>query len=146
MSLTTTASRRILNSMFGGATPNTPSMGPFATPITHIGAALDTATPTEAGANFNEPPSSDGYNRVALALPADFTNATDADPSVIENATAISFPEAVNNDWGVVTHVGFFSAATGGVLLAIGVLSASRTINIGDVLSFNAGQVQVTLD
>lgn len=146
MSLTTTASRRILNSLFGGATPNTPSMGIFATPVTHIGAALDTAVPTQAGANFIEPPGSDGYARVALSLPTDFTNATDADPSVTENVSAINFPEAINNDWGQVTHIGFFTASSGGILLAIGELTLPRVVNVGDVLSLDAGAVQFTLE
>ena len=144
MSLTNAAARRLLNSLFGGASPNSPNFGALTSGITHIGAALDTGTPTEAGANFNEP-SGDGYARVALSLPSEFANATDADPSVITNASAISFPEATGT-WGSVTHIGFFTASSGGTLLLIAELTSPRTIDSGDILNFASGSISVSLD
>ena len=151
MSATNFAARRLLNSFLGGtSTPSSPSYGALTGPgvPSHLGAALDTATPTEAGANFNEPPTSDGYARIALTLPGDFTVATDDDPSLIENVAALTFPAAINNNWGVITHVGLFDSAIGGTsnLLYILPLTVNRTINVGETLSFAAGELELTAD
>lgn len=147
MAMTNFAKRRFLNSFLGGATPNTPNYGQL-TPNapTHLAAALDTGTPTDAGANFNEPPGADGYARIPLSLGSggDFTIATDADPSLIENSAALTFSAAQNNNWGNVAHVGFFDAASGGNLLFHLTLDTPRTINIGETLSFAAGELELT--
>ena len=146
MSFTNFAARRLLNSFLGGASPNTPNFGALTGGPTHLGAALDTGVPTEAGANFNEPPGADGYARIALTLPGDFTTATDADPSLIENTGSLVFPAATNNNWGVITHVGLFDASSGGNILAILALQTNRTINVGQALNFQAGELEFTLD
>lgn len=147
MAATTYAAIRILNSLLGGASPSTPNFGALTGGPTHLGAALDTATPGEDGTGFNEPPSADGYARVALTLPGDFTvpSAT-ADPMLIENAAAITFPAAINNAWGTITHVGFFDASTGGNLILLLALTTNRVIAVGEALNFAAGELEVTAD
>lgn len=146
MSFTNFAARRVLNSFLGGASPSTPNFGALTGRPTHIGAALDTGTPTEAGANFNEPPGADNYARVALTVPGGFTVATDADPSLIENTSAITFAAATNNNWGTITHVGLFDASSGGNLLYLLQLDTPRVINVSEALSFAAGELELTLD
>lgn len=146
MSFTNFAARRILNSFLGGGTsPNAPNFGALSNGPTHLAAADDSATPTETGANFNEPVGN-GYNRVALSLPGDFIVATDADPSLIENAAAVTFPAATGAGWGTITHVGLFDAASGGNLLYLLALDTNRTINASETLSFSAGELELTLD
>ncbi|MGI9491310.1 MAG: phage tail fiber protein [Geminicoccaceae bacterium] len=148
MSFSNFAARRVLNSFLGGASPASPNFGTLTGASTHLAAADDSGTPTEAGANFNEPSAVDGYARLALNLPADFTTATDADPSLIENAAALTFATATNAGWGTITHVGIFDSGTigGGNLLYLLALDTNRTINDGETLSFSAGELELTLD
>jgi hypothetical protein len=59
-------------------------------------------------------------------------------------ATAnIDFPAATAN-WGTVSHVGIFDAASGGNLLASGALAAARSIGSGDI--FREASLTVSLD
>lgn len=148
MALVNVGARSFLNSFLGGASPNSPNFGPLLNGPTHLAVALDTATPTQAGANFNEPPGADGYARPALSLGSggDWTIATDADPSLIENSAAISFATATNNNWGNITHLGFFNGGVigAGTLLWLLALDTVRTINVGQTLIFEAGEIELT--
>jgi hypothetical protein len=62
-----------------------------------------------------------------------------------DNAAAITFPQA-SASWGLVTHFGIFDAASSGNLLMWAILTASKTIDIGDTASFAIGDLDVTLD
>jgi len=44
------------------------------------------------------------------------------------------------------SHVGVFSAVTGGELLFYGGLTASKSIAVGDEVKFNANQLTLTID
>jgi len=48
--------------------------------------------------------------------------------------------------YGTVVAVGVFDAATGGNLLAYADLTASKTIDTGDVFRIPAGDLDITLD
>ena len=140
-----------MNTFLGGATPDNVSFGAlsdgsgaFAGRPTHLG--VSTTTPAEDGTGFTEPSGSDGYARIALTLPGDFVSATDADPSVLANASSLTFNAATNNSWGSITHVGLFNASSSGDLLFFLVLDTPRTIDVGETLSFSAGNLQFQLD
>jgi hypothetical protein len=45
-----------------------------------------------------------------------------------------------------VTHAAVFDAATGGNMIAHKPLPESKTIGVGDVFRFPAGQLKITLD
>lgn len=60
------------------------------------------------------------------------------------NANAILFIEPTSG-WGLVTHFALFDAATSGNMLAHNALTASKTINSGDTVQFDAGTVDVSL-
>lgn len=60
-----------------------------------------------------------------------------SDVGMVENINIIQFPTPTN-DWGTVTHVGLYDAATTGNLIARGVLNASKSINTGDSVLFPA--------
>jgi len=61
------------------------------------------------------------------------------------NPGVLTFPAPTAN-WGIVTHVGFFDAASGGNLLFHGALTTSKTINNGDAApTFTANQLTLTL-
>lgn len=66
-------------------------------------------------------------------------------PTTAANSVAIEFPTATGN-WGTIVAAGIFDASTSGNLIAFADLTASKTIQSGDVLRFNAGTLTITLD
>jgi hypothetical protein len=54
----------------------------------------------------------------------------------------VSFPIA-GTDWGLVTHIGIRTAATGGNLVYHGAVKTPRTVQTNDTLRFLAGQIKV---
>lgn len=141
MSFTQRTAQALLNSLFG----KTSNFGALGTAPT-IYVALSSTTPTETGGNVTEP-SSGAYARVATAA-ADWNAATNADPSVIDNANAIAFPTATG-DWlagADLTHFVLYDASSAGNALAWGALGTAKPVLNGDTPSFAAGALDVTLD
>jgi len=122
----------ILDHIFGKAAYTAPA---------HIYVAASLADPGESGTGLTEP--SDGnYIRVETD-PADWSTAVDGQ---IENAAAIVF-STPTADWGVITHVALFDAATDGNFLARGELPTVQNIYFGGApLELSAGGLAVTLD
>lgn len=100
--------------------------------------ALYTVAPSESGGGTEV--SGGSYARQA----ATFTVSGDT-PTEAENASAIEFPTATGS-WGTIVAAGIFDASTSGNLIAFADLTASKTIDSGDVLRFNAGTLTITLD
>lgn len=137
MPLTNRSHQALLNSIFG----NTSNFGALATaPTVHV--ALSTSAPAMAGTGVTEP-SGSGYARVATSA-SDWANATLADPSVLSNATIITFPEATGS-WGTITHFALYDALTSGNVLAYGTLTASRAPVSGDTARFAVGELSTQL-
>ena len=119
---------------------------PAYTAPTNIFVALSSTTPAEDGTNFTEEVSG-AYARVSTGA-SDWVAATSADPSLKDNANAITFPQATA-DWlsgANLTHFGLFDAATNGNLLAFGVLTVAKPVLDGDSASFPIGDLDITLD
>lgn len=70
--------------------------------------------------------------------------ATPSAGSVQTNAT-VAYPTATAS-WGTVTDMELNTAVTAGNRLAWGTLTASKTVDNGDTLSFASGALVVTLD
>lgn len=86
-------------------------------------------------------PAGMGYARVA-------TSGTDwnaASAGAIDNANILSFPQATG-DWGTMTHFALYDASTGGNCLGWAALTASKTVENKDILRFEAGDLDLTLD
>lgn len=113
----------------------------FTMPTVYVG--LSTADPLDDGTGLAEP-AGGAYARVATT-PATWNAATVGAPSSIDNAAAITFPQATAS-WGTVTHFALFDAATAGNLLASGALTTSKTVGNGDTVKFDIAQLSVTLD
>jgi hypothetical protein len=62
---------------------------------------------------------------------------------MISNVAAVNFPTATAN-WGTITHVGIYDAASSGNLLMVLALSTSKTINTSDTFTIPASQLQIT--
>ena len=97
--------------------------------------ALYTGAPNDAGGGTEV--SGGAYARQAVTFSVSGDTAT--------NTGAIEYPTATAG-YGTVTHVGIFDASTGGNLIAYAALTASKTIDAGDVLRLPAGDLDVTLD
>lgn len=118
----------LLDWLLGGSTPTRPA-------ARHL--ALFTAAPSDSGGGTEV--STGGYARQAL------TFAAAASPAGTATTSAPASFTASGAGYGTVTHIGIFSASTGGNLLAWGALTTQRTVNDGDTLTFAGGSITVTL-
>lgn len=141
MSFSNYTAQAILNSLFG-KTSNFGALG--SAPTVYVG--LSSTAPAEDGTNVTEP-SGGGYARVQTSA-SDWNAATLADPSLIDNANELSFPQATA-DWvsgSNLTHGVLYDAATGGNYLGSGALSTAKPVLTDDVAKIPAGDLDVTLD
>jgi hypothetical protein len=99
--------------------------------------ALYTAAPSDSGGGTEV--TGNGYARQSIAFSAAATPG-----GTTSNSASVSFTASGGN-WGTITHVGIFTASTGGNLLWHGAMSASRVVNDTDTLTFAAGAVALTL-
>jgi hypothetical protein len=140
MSFSNYSSQAILNSLFG----KTSAFGALAS-VPTIYVALSSTTPTETGTNVTEP-SSGAYARVTTAA-SDWNAATNADPSVVTNANAVTFPTATGN-WvssANLTYFVLYDNLTAGNYLGSGALTVPKPVLNGDTASFAAGALSTTL-
>lgn len=100
--------------------------------------ALSTTTPTTTGTNVTEP-AGNGYARQAVTFGAPAGN-----PASISNTGILTFT-ASGGDWGTITYITIYDAATAGGTLAIGQLTNSKLIQNGDSLQFAVAAITVTL-
>lgn len=121
---------QVLNHLFGSTT--------FTKPANRF-LALFTTAPSDAGGGTEVTGGS--YARINAG---DFT-VSGTNPTLATNGTALEFATATAN-WGTITHVGIFDASSAGNLLAWAPLTTSRTVNLGDVFRFPAGDLDITLD
>jgi len=110
--------------------------------------ALDGLFPTAANGTYvgysaNGTTEFSGLARTAIGATG-WDAATAADPSVKDNGSVLT--SAAASGAGTVTHSAIFSAATAGSQLSDWqALGASKTLAIGDQLSFAVGVLQITL-
>jgi hypothetical protein len=109
----------------------------------HVGCC--TGGVTEGGVATGEP-SGNNYARVAVTNNGTgwtFSQVTGV--GKVENAAAITFPEA-SGAWGTITDVFLADAASGGNILAFATLNESKVIGNGDTLQLDAGDLYWTLN
>lgn len=100
--------------------------------------SLYTVAPTESTGGTEVTGGS--YARVSTSFTVSGT-----DPTTASNTDAVEFAEA-SATWGTVVAAGIMDASTGGNLIAYASLTVSKAIDTGDVLRFNAGALDITLD
>lgn len=110
-----------------------PASSPTRASATYIG--LYTAAPGEAGGGTEV--SGGSYVRESVT----FTVSGDT----ASNDATIEFT-AATAAWGTITHVAVLDAVSGGGIIAYAALDVTKVIGIGDILRFNAGDIDVTLD
>jgi hypothetical protein len=106
----------------------------YTSPAT-VYAGLFTSDPTDAGSGTEV--SGGSYAREAITFGAPSNG-------VSVNSAAVEFDQATA-DWGTITHFAIFDALTTGNMLYHGALTASKTIETGDVFKFATSSVSVTL-
>jgi hypothetical protein len=99
--------------------------------------ALYTGAPSDAGGGTEV--SGAGYARQSVAF-----DAAASPGGTTSNSGDVSFT-AVGGDYGTVTHMGIFDASSSGNLLWHGVLTASKTVEDGDTITFTAGNIDLTM-
>lgn len=100
--------------------------------------ALYTVAPGEGGGGTEV--SGGSYARQAATFTVSGTAPTEA-----TNSVAVEFPTATAS-WGTVVAAAIFDASTSGNMLLFADLTTPKAIDSGDVLRFNAGSLDVTLD
>lgn len=112
-------------------------------------ATLDARFPTTGGTDYiaySTNGTSEFANLARTSIGATgWAAATAADPSVKANANALT-SAAVVTAGGTVTHFAIYSASSGGTQRTDWTpLAASRTLGVGDTMSWAVGACQVTL-
>lgn len=97
--------------------------------------ALFTTDPTDAGSGTEVSGGSYARQEATFGAPSNGASTTSAD---------ISFPQATGS-WGTVTHFGVYDASSTGNLLYHGALTASKTIETGDIFKIASGSLTITL-
>ena len=126
MSFTNDAETRVLQWLLTNGSPTRPTAW-------YVG--LFTAAPSDTGGGTEV--SGNAYVREAVTFTVSGDLAT--------NGSAIEWPTATGN-WGSITHIAVFDAATSGTMLLHGELATAKTISTGDVLRSPAGDLDITLD
>lgn len=116
--------------------------GTFAKPTTLYVGLITTLTDGEAGTVTEV--AGGAYARVARN-PLDTNWNASTTTGTTANTATIQFPEATA-DWGTVTSLGIWDAATGGNLLIYSALTVARTITNGTTPSFGAGALTFQID
>jgi hypothetical protein len=125
-----------------GAFINASLRGVNFTAPTSVFVSAHTAAPTDAAPSTGESGGT-SYARVAVAS----TTANWAAPGAggtTSNNNAITWPAAGSN-WGTITHIAIWDAATNGNALYHGALTASKAVDTGDTLQIAAGELDITL-
>lgn len=113
---------------------------PFTPPAT-VYVALFVADPTADCITGNEVQTAahPWYARQAMAFAAQGT------PGITSNSAAVTFLVVTGADTNA-THYALFDASSAGTMISYGALAAAKTYSAGDVPSFLAGQLAVTLN
>jgi len=99
--------------------------------------SLHTANPDEDASGAEVSTSGTAYARQTATFSVSGNTAT--------TTAAIEFATATAN-FGTVTHVAVWDAATSGNMLIYAALASSKTIETGDVFRVPAGDLDITLD
>ncbi len=118
------------NALINGTLRNTSYTAP-----TTIYVGLFTSDPTDAGSGTEVSGNAYARQSATFAAPSNGASSTNAD---------IRFDQATGN-WGTVGWFGIFDALTTGNLMYHGALTASKTIETGDVFTIASGNLTVTL-
>lgn len=131
--LSSYAERKVLDHVFRNTA--------YTSPSAYIG--LFTSDPTDSASGTEV--SGNGYARIQIDNKMAAAS-TGSDNSSISSNANITFAAASGGDFGTITHIGIFDAASSGNLLAHGALTSSKVISDGDTFQINSGNLTITID
>ena len=132
--MTETIENRVLDEMFGGAT--------FARPAAWC-LGLLTAAPGDTTTGTEVSTVGTGYSRATS--PNTTAHWNNAASGAKANATTITFPTASGANWGTITHMAFYdTTASNATMWFYSALTASKVVNVGDVVRFTSGSITLT--
>lgn len=99
--------------------------------------ALFSSDPGESGDTTDEL-SGSGYSRQSISFDSPSDGAT-------QNGSSISFTNNSGGTWNV-EAIGIMDSDTGGEMLFYGTLDSSKTVADGDTITFDSGDIDITLD
>ena len=136
---------KLVDQLFRGQAA--PSIGTL-----HVG--LFTAAPSDSGGGVEVAGNAYARATVASSL-ANWAGTQGAGTTAVSSGTTgatsnngvITFQPPAPAGWGLVTHFALFDSALGGTnnMIVWGTLSASKTINAGDTVTFPAAALTVTI-
>jgi len=105
---------------------------------------LFTSAPSDSSAGTEVSGSGTAYERVQIGSTGQgsFNAAAGGE---IDNDAEFRWADALA-DWGTITHVGLFDAATGGNLLVYGQLQSSVVIELGDIFKVPANGFTIQMN
>jgi len=128
------AESAVINALLRGTNFTAPT-------VASLRLALFSADPTDAG-NLNELATGTWYAR---QLTGTWTApAPSGEQQQSSNVASVTFP-AVTGAAVTVTHIGIYDAATAGNMLFSAPMTSSKTLQVGDVLSFAPGTIVASL-
>ena len=116
-------------------------LAPFTPPPLYL--SLHTADPGVLGSHVYEVSNiGTGYSRISLVGQM---SAADVDTGISSNTVALTFGPALIS-WSTIRFLGLEGALTGGDMLAPGVPSIPKTINIGGSFQLAPGQLRLRVN
>ena len=104
---------------------------------TNVYVGLHTGSPADDDSGANEI-TGNGYTRKVASFAAAASGSASTDAT-------ITFDAATGN-WGTITHISIYDAATSGELLFHGAVTTSKTIETGDTFQISSGNLTISLD
>lgn len=108
-------------------------------PTSPLKVALFTTSPNQETGSGGTEVSGYGYARTNVTFSAASSGST-------SNSGDVTFPTASGGNWGTVVAIGIYDSAGSPVLLWVGNLTTSKTVDDGDTFKVNAGSLQLSLD
>lgn len=124
----------LLNFLFRGASLSPPST---------LYVALHTADPTEAGLTDDEI-TGGSYARKSITVGAG--GVFDAPSGGVIDSNAVITFATPTADWGTITHISLWDAASGGNMWLFGALTDAVVVLSGDTIRFPAGSLMLGAD
>jgi len=110
------------------------------TTTANLWVALSTADPGADGSGLSEP-AGGNYSRVET----DSADWNVAAGGIVDNAAEIQFP-VPSGSWGLCTHWAIMDAVSGGNMIWRAPLTTPKTINSGDDVSFQIGDLESKIE
>lgn len=107
-----------------------------------VWAALYTVAPTKTTSGTEVSSSGTGYGRVNCGATASGGKFSASSGGATSNDGAITFATATAS-WGEIVAVAILDAETGGNILYFGGLTANKTVDSGDTVSFATGALDI---